>query len=185
MAPKQVQANGPGNPSGSTGQAVPTGVSTAKLDNYVPVFSNAMQDYREFRKRCEIYRKKMQIGNRQSEVVYNLVTLMSGKSWDLAEDMTKDQMAADNAYDLLFERLDRGFKYDPLTELPDDFEQYFVRLQRKPHQTLQDYMNDYTRCERRLQVTHSVNLPEEVRAWYHKGATSADIDQYWYRWIDN
>ena len=166
MAPKQVQANGPGNPSGSAGQAVPTGVSTAKLDNYVPVFSNAMQDYREFRKRCEIYRKKMQIGNRQSEVVYNLVTLMSGKSWDLVEDMTMDQMAADNAYDLLFERLDRGFKYDPLTELPDDFEQYFVRLQRKPHQTLQDYMNDYTRCERRLQMTHSVNLPEKVRAWW-------------------
>ncbi|CAK9100932.1 unnamed protein product [Durusdinium trenchii] len=125
-----------------------------------------MQDYREFRKRCEIYRKKMQIGNRQSEVVYNLVTLMSGKSWDLVEDMTMDQMAADNAYDLLFERLDRGFKYDPLTELPDDFEQYFVRLQRKPHQTLQDYMNDYTRCERRLQMTHSVNLPEKVRAWW-------------------
>ena len=27
-------------------------------------------------------------------------------------------------------------------------------------------MNDYTRCERRLQVTHSVNLPEKVRAWW-------------------
>ena len=105
MAPKQAQSNGPGNPSGSgqsTGQqAVPTGVSTAKLDNYVPVFSNLMQDYREFRKRCEIYKKKMQIGNRQSEVVYNLVTLMTGKAWDLVEDMTMDQMAADNACDLL------------------------------------------------------------------------------------
>ena len=75
-------------------------------------------------------------------------------------------MAAEDAYETLFTRLDRGFKYDPLTELPDDFEQYFVRLQRKPHQTLQDYMNDCTRCARRLQVTHNVNLPEKVRAWW-------------------
>ena len=169
MPPKTGQANGPGSGSGSQTagpQSVPSGVSTAKLDNYVPVFSNQMQDYREFRKRCEIYRKKMQIGNRGSEVVYNLVTLMTGKAWDLVEDMSMEQMAAEDAYDTLFTRLGRGFKYNPLTELPDDFEQYFVRLQRKPHQTLQDCMNDYTRCERRLQVTHSVNLPEKVRAWW-------------------
>ena len=76
-----------------------------------------------------------------------------------------DQMLSDDAYDLLFDRLDRGFINDPLTELSDDFEQLF-RLQRKPHQTLQDYMNDYTRCERSLQVTHSVKLPEKVRAWW-------------------
>ncbi|CAK9113644.1 unnamed protein product [Durusdinium trenchii] len=156
MAPKQQ--------SGQTN--VHSGVSTAKLDNYVPVFSNNMQDYREFRKRCEIYRKKMQLGNRTNEVVYNLVTLMTGKAWDLAEDMTMEQMSGDDAYDLLFTRLDRGFRFDPLTELPDDFEQYFVKLQRKPHQTLQDYMNDYTRCERRLKVTHNVELPEKVRAWW-------------------
>ena len=62
MPPKTGQANGPGSGSGSQTagpQSVPSGVSTAKLDNYVPVFSNQMQDYREFRKRCEIYRKKM------------------------------------------------------------------------------------------------------------------------------
>ena len=53
-----------------------------------------------------------------------------------------------------------------LMELPDDFEKYFVKLQRKPQQTLQDYMNDYTRCERRLKVTHNVELPEKVRAWW-------------------
>ena len=170
MAPKQQQSNGPGQSTSSQAAAgqtnVPSGVSTAKLDNYVPVFSNNMQDYREFRKRCEIYRKKMQSGNHTSEVVYNLVTLMTGKAWDLVEDMTMDQMSGDDAYDLLFQRLDRGFPFDPLTELPDDVEQYFVKLQRKPQQTLQDYMNDYTRCERRLKVTHNVDLPEKVRAWW-------------------
>ena len=91
---------------------------------------------------------------------------MTGKAWDLVEDMTMEQMSGDDAYELLFQRLDRGFRFDPLTELPDDFEQYFVKLQRKPQQTLQDYMNDYTRCERRLKVTHHVDLPEKVGAWW-------------------
>ena len=35
------------------------------------------------------------------------------------EDMTLEQMSAENGYDALFARLDKGFKYDPLTELPD------------------------------------------------------------------
>ena len=73
MAPKQQQSNGPGHSTSSQAAAgqtsVHSGVSTAKLDNYVLVFSNSMQDYREFRKRCETYKKKMKLGNRTNEVV--------------------------------------------------------------------------------------------------------------------
>ena len=105
MAPKSAQPNGSGNTSSGSQaagqQAVPSGVTTAKLDNYVPVFRNQMQDSREFRKRCEIYKKKMQLGNRGPEVVYNLVTLMTGKAWGLVEDMTMDQMAAEDAISCL------------------------------------------------------------------------------------
>lgn len=155
----------PGKGDGSGASETP-GVSIAKLDNCVPTFNNQMQDYREYRKRCEIYKKKMELGNRQGEVVYNLVTLMTGKAWGLVEDMSLEQMSATDAHEKLFKRLDKGFKYDPLTELPDDFEQYFVKLQRRPNQTLQEYMNDYTKAERRLEVTHSVTLPDKVRAWW-------------------
>lgn len=155
---QSAAASGPG--------AEQAGVNTSRLDSLVPTFSNQMSDYREFRKRCEIYRKKMELGNRGSEVVYNLITLMVGKAWDLVEDMTIDDMAKSDAYDQLFQRLDRGFKYDPMTELPDDFEQFFVRLQRRGNQTLQDYMNDYTRAERRLEITHQVQLPDKVKAWW-------------------
>ena len=35
----------------------------------------------------------------------------------------------------VFERLDRGFKFDALTELPEDFEHYFVRLHGAPGET--------------------------------------------------
>lgn len=63
-------------------------------------------------------------------------------------------------------RLDSGFRYDPLTELPDDFETFFVKLQRKGGQTLQDYMTDFTKAERRLKNSHQVDLPEKVKAWW-------------------
>ena len=72
---------GPGTGNGAASAAADQpSVNTTKLDNLVPTFSNVMADYREYRKRCEIYRKKMDIGNRGREVVFNLVTLMTGKS---------------------------------------------------------------------------------------------------------
>ena len=82
MPPKDPGPSSDG-PSASTSQ-----VNTARLDNYVPTFNNVQKDYREFRKRCEIYKKKMELGNRGSEVVYNIVTLLQGKAWDLVEDLS-------------------------------------------------------------------------------------------------
>ena len=49
---------------------------------------------------------------------------------------------------------DRGFKFDAVTELPEDFGQYFV---------LQDYASNYARAERQLRVTHHMDLPESQR----------------------
>ena len=60
----------------------------------------------------------------------------------------------------------RGFKFDELTELPEDFENFFVRLQRRGNQTLQDYAMEYSHAERQLRVTHKVELPEKVKAWW-------------------
>ena len=163
MPPKSGQgapgANGDGGELSSP-------VNTARLDNFVPTFNNVQKDYREFRKRAEIYKKKMDLGNRGNEVVYNLVTMLTGKAWDLVEGMTMEQMSVAGAYDEVFKRLDSGFRYDPLTELPDDFEQFFIKLQHRNNQTLQDYMTEFTRAERRLQVTHSIALPEKVKAWW-------------------
>ena len=138
----------------------------ARLDSYVPTFDNQQKSYREFRKRCELYKRKMEIGNRESETVFNIVTLLTGKAWDLVEDFSVEQLAASNAFEAVFARLDSGFRYDPLTELPDDFELFFIRLQRKSGQTLQDYMTDFVKAERRLKNSHQVDLPEKVKAWW-------------------
>ena len=48
-------------------------------------------------------------------------------------------MEKEESFEKIFERLDKRFRYDPLTELPDDFEAYFIKLQRRSNQTLQEW----------------------------------------------
>ncbi|CAJ1393283.1 unnamed protein product, partial [Effrenium voratum] len=87
--------------------------------------------------------------------------MLTGKACDLVEDLDMELLAEDGGYDMIFERLDRGFKHEPLTELPDDFENFFVKLQRRPGETMQEYAAEFTRSQRRLQNTHRVELPEK------------------------
>ena len=112
----------------------------------------------------------------------------------MVEDIGLSDLEATNAYNVVFERLDLGFKYDAMTEFPDDFETFFIKLHRKHGQTLQDYQVEFTKVERKLEATHSVKLPEKVRAWWflrrsgvsreqrqliltHVGAENLDVDK--------
>ena len=158
-----MSSTDPGTSSAQTTSPVNTG----KADSYIPVFTNQQRDYKEFKKRAEIYRVKMRLAGRQKETVFNLVTVMVGKAWDLVEDLPVSEMKKEEGFTKLFERLDKGFSYEPLTELPDDFEAYFIRLQRKSGQTLQEWSAEYLRTERKLKTTHGVDLPEKIRAWFY------------------
>ena len=101
----------------------------------------------------------MMMVGRSRETVFNIVTLLQGKAWDLIEDIPMDDLQGEEGYKLVFDRLDRGFQCDELTELPDDFEQYFIKLHRKGSQTLQQYQAEFLKAERKLQVTHGVTSP--------------------------
>ncbi|CAJ1379598.1 unnamed protein product, partial [Effrenium voratum] len=134
-------------------------------DQICSVDATYSNDYREYRKRCTIYRKKMELAGRSKETAFNIITMLTGKACDLVEDLDMERLAEDGGYDMIFERLDRGFKHEPLTELPDDFENFFVKLQRRPGETMQEYAAEFARSQRRLQNTHRVELPEKVLSW--------------------
>ncbi|CAE6924520.1 GIP [Symbiodinium sp. CCMP2592] len=173
MPPKTQQTS---QPSSLEGHSSATQV-TSKADNYVPVFDNTQRGYKEFRKRREIYKTKMSMAGRSKETVFNIITLLQGKAWDLVDDIELEVLQGEQGYQTVFDRLDKGFKYDPLTELPEDFENFFVRLHRKGTQTLQDYSTDFSRAERQLRVTHAVNLPEKVKAWWYLRKAGLSRDQ--------
>ena len=163
-----VMASGRGNGGKGSGPAstADTG-NTGRADQYVPVFSGRQAEYREFRRRCDLYEAKMRVAGREKETVFNIVTLLTGRAWDLIEDLSIDDLKKENAYATVCARLDAAFKFEPLTELPNDFEAFFVKLQRKAGQTLQDYAQDFQYAERKLKSSHSIDLPEKVRAWWY------------------
>ena len=97
MPPKET-----GKGASASGQSAEDSTYTGKADNYVPTFSGRQADYREFRKRCDIYSAKMKIAKRQSETVFNIVTLLAGRAWDVVEDLTVEELSSTDAYDKVF-----------------------------------------------------------------------------------
>ena len=153
----------------SKGQSTSSGAVenlTGKADSFVPTFSGKQSEYREFRRRCDIYAAKMKMAKRQSETIFNIVTLLTGRAWDCIEDLTVTQLEESSAYEKVFQRLDSVFQYETMTELPADFEAFFVKLQRRVGQTVQEYQAEFDHVERRLVSVHKIQLPEKIRAWW-------------------
>jgi hypothetical protein len=63
-------------------------------DNYIPLFSNKPQDYKEWRKRIKLYQKKMDLQKKSKEATINLLTSLSGISWRQVEHMV-DKVSED------------------------------------------------------------------------------------------
>ena len=172
---RAAAGGGKGDPASGSGGGRET--YTGKADQNVPFFDNTQKSYREFRKRCDLYKKKMELANRSPETIFNIVTLMTGKAWDTVEDMTVEQLQESGAYAEIFRRLDEVYSQDAMTELPEDFEQFFVKLQRRASQTLQDFQSEFTRAERKLRSTHQIDLPEKVKAWWYLRRSGVTRDQ--------
>eukprot|EP00434_Breviolum_minutum_P043156 symbB.v1.2.038453.t1/scaffold5995.1/size23965/2 len=109
----------------------------------------------------------MRLAKRQSETILNIVTLLTGRAWDCIEDFTVEQLAESSAYDKVFQRLDNVLQYETMTQLPADFEAFFVKLQRRVGQTVQKYQAEFDHVEGRLISVHKIQLPEKIRAsWF-------------------
>ena len=107
--PFQVQQSGGGK--GSSGASAPAESSnTGRADHYVPMFSGKQAEYREFRRRCDLYEAKIRVAGREKETVFNIVTLLTGRAWDLIEDLSVDDLKKENAYARVCSRLGAAFK---------------------------------------------------------------------------
>ena len=76
----------------------------------------------------------------------------------------------------ILERLDWVFKFDALTELPADFEAFFMVLSRKSSQSIQEYSADFERGVRKLE-SHQVQLPDKVVGWWYLRRAGLSKDQ--------
>ena len=159
--------------------------NTGRADQYVPVFSGRQAEYREFRRRCDLYEAKMRVAGREKETVFNIVTLLTGRAWDLIEDLSIDDLKKENAYATVCARLDAAFKFEP----PDGVAQWLWgilceaskgNLDRRCRTTPRTSSN----AERKLKSSHSIDLPEKVRAWWYlrrSGGDEGSSASWWWR----
>ena len=149
--------------------ATGSGASTTyagKAHEHIPEFSGKASDYKEYRKRLILYDKKMKLANRGGETSFNVLSSLKGRAWDACEDISMQELEGDGGMKLILERLDRVFKFDAITELPADFETFFIGLSRRKSQNIQEYSAEFERALRKLQQ-HQVQLPDKVVGWWY------------------
>ena len=101
------------------------GVDIVK-DSYIPVFSNKPEDYREWRARIALYRRKMEI-QKKEEACINLMTSLTGIAWRQIEHLVDKASEDKDGFDLILRQLDQTFKYDDQVEMPRAFEKFFYQ----------------------------------------------------------
>ena len=87
-------------------------------DNYVPLFSGAPSDYREWRKRITLYMAKMKLLKREAEGVLNLISSLTGTAWKLVETFPLEDVEKSDAFSKILKQLDKAFEYDSRVQLP-------------------------------------------------------------------
>ena len=147
-------ANG-GNGSGG-------GIDTIK-DTYIPVFNNKPEDYREWRQRINLYKKKLSLQGKDKEAVINLLTSLQGVAWRQVEHQVDKLMDADG-FKKTLELLDAAFRYDARVEMPRALEKFFYTISRKSDQTLLTYVSDHREALREVEK-HGIQIPENVSGW--------------------
>ena len=139
------------------------GVETIK-DTYIPIFNNSPGDYKEWRSRINLYRRKLELQGKSKEAVINLPTSLSGISWKQVEHNVEAYIEDKDGFDKVLSVLDKAFKYDDRVEMPRALEKFFYTMGRNNCQTLMSYCADHREALRQLEK-HDIKLPENVVGW--------------------
>ena len=159
MPPKKVSSDG--GAASSEGQTV--GVETMK-DTYIPIFNNSPGDYKEWRSRINLYRRKLDLQGKSKEAVINLLTSLSGVSWKQVEHNVESFIEDKDGFDKVLAVLDKAFKYDDRVEMPRALEKFFYTMGRRGDQTLMAYCADHREALRQLEK-HGITIPDNVVGW--------------------
>ena len=156
----------PSTMSGGTGSASTAGldVNTTK-DSYIPVFSGAPSDYKEWRKRLTIYVMKMRMAKREAEGLLSVIGSLTGTAWRLLENFPIEEIEKAGAFEKILKTLDKAFEYDKSVQLPTDFDKYFSGLHRRPGQSLLEYTTEHDHLYNKFS-DHDVTLPGKVQGWH-------------------
>jgi len=96
----------------------PANSSDITKDNFIPIFSNRIADYREWRLRIGLYFRKMSLQNKKKEATINLLTSLHGLAWRQIEHIADKLVDEDEGFSRALQILDTCFKYNEKVEMP-------------------------------------------------------------------
>ena len=105
-------------------------------DTYIPIFTNKPSDYREWRQRILLYKRKSDLNKKQKEATINLMTSLSGIAWKQIEGIAEKAAESEDGFMMILNELDKTFKYNDQVEMPRAFEKFFFGLHRREGQTM-------------------------------------------------
>ena len=132
--------------------------------SYVPEFTGTTEGYKEYRKKVELYAARARTKESENSVGLDLMQGLRGRAWDAVEDLDVAELEKDKGWELVLKRLDSVYKYDARTEMPTEFENFFMKLGRKPRETLLEFTTRFHMTHRKIKG-HGVDLPRDVLGW--------------------
>jgi hypothetical protein len=132
--------------------------------SHVPEFTGTTDGYKEYRKKVEIYAARGRTKESEATVGLDLMQGLHGRAWDAVEDLDIAELEKDRGWELVLRRLDSVYKYDARTEMPTEFENFFMKLGRKPRETLLEFTTRFHTTHRKIKG-HGVDMPTEVLGW--------------------
>ena len=133
----------------------------------VPTFDNTIEGYKEFRKRCLLYQARMKLEGNEKVVALSILGQLNGIAWDCCESLADKPDAMDQPDSLarILEILDARFKVHKATELPEVFEEYFYKGNRRAKETLFEYIQRIRLSTRKVKE-FDIELPDPVQGWF-------------------
>ena len=160
--------------SQAAGSVAPVGDATK--DSYIPLFSNRPQDYKEWRQRICLYKKKLDLQKKPKEATLNLLTSLTGVSWRQVEHLVDKVADETDGFEQVLAQLDRCFKYDDRVEMPRALEKFFYGSTRRGDQSLLQYCTDHREARRELEK-HKMAIPDSISGWLLLRRSSLTYEQ--------
>ena len=142
------------------------GTIEAMRDTCIPIFNNRVNDYREWRQRITLYKRKLVLQGKEKEAILNLLTSVHGVAWKQVEHMVESVVESSDGFDRWLATLDAAFKYDSRVEMPRALEKFFYQLTRRGDQTLLSYCSGSDHREQLREIEKfGIQIPDSVSGW--------------------
>jgi len=140
-------------------------------DTYIPIFTNKPDDYKEWRQRILLYKRKSDLNKKQKEATINLMTSLSGIAWKQIEGTDEKAAESEEGFMMILTELDKTFKYDDQVEMPRAFERFFFGPHRREGQTMINYVADHREALAEVEK-HGISIADKVAGWRRAGLST-------------